>query len=131
MKEELHLNGNQYSLFGTFYNIGYLLFEIPSVMLISRPSLSRYYPPTKELLWGIVTSSHGYCRQNCGGDVASDGNIRGFKDVRARHEGDSEALVEKTKNTLDSKARDGRGSPDNANLRFGGFFFESIKIIPI
>ncbi|KAJ5455840.1 uncharacterized protein N7458_004104 [Penicillium daleae] len=55
MKEELHLNGNQYSLFGTFYNIGYLLFEIPSMMLISRPSLSRYYPPTMELLWGIVT----------------------------------------------------------------------------
>lgn len=55
MKEELHLSGNQYSLFGTFYNIGYLLFEIPSMMLISRPSLSRYYPPTMELLWGIVT----------------------------------------------------------------------------
>ncbi|PIG83917.1 vitamin H transporter [Aspergillus arachidicola] len=55
MKEELHLNGNQYSLFGTFYNIGYLLFEIPSMMLISRPTLSRYYPPTMELLWGTVT----------------------------------------------------------------------------
>lgn len=55
MKEELHLTGNQYSLFGTFYNIGYLLFEIPSMLLISRPGLSRYYPPTMELLWGIVT----------------------------------------------------------------------------
>ncbi|KAK2753412.1 hypothetical protein FQN55_003541 [Onygenales sp. PD_40] len=55
MKEDLQLNGNQYSLFGTFYNIGYLLFEIPSMMVISRPSISRYYPPTMEVAWSIVT----------------------------------------------------------------------------
>jgi MFS family permease len=55
MKEELNLNGNQYSLFGTFYNVGYLLFEIPSMMLISRPGLSRYYLPTMEVAWSILT----------------------------------------------------------------------------
>ncbi|KAF7547511.1 hypothetical protein G7Z17_g7674 [Cylindrodendrum hubeiense] len=55
MKEELNLNGNQYSLFGTFYNIGYLIFEIPSMLIISRPKLSRYYIPTMEVLWSILT----------------------------------------------------------------------------
>ncbi|KAM0331310.1 hypothetical protein ACHAQA_002980 [Verticillium albo-atrum] len=55
MKEDLGLKGNQYSLFGTFYNIGYLLFEIPSTLLISRPRVSRYYPPTMEVLWSALT----------------------------------------------------------------------------
>ncbi|KAJ3958502.1 hypothetical protein N0V92_004920 [Colletotrichum tropicale] len=44
-----------YSLFGTFYNIGYLVFEIPSMMIISRPHITRYYLPTMECLWSIVT----------------------------------------------------------------------------
>lgn len=55
LKEELKITGNQYSLFGTFYNIGYLLFEIPSMMIISRPNLSRWYLPTMEVLWSILT----------------------------------------------------------------------------
>ncbi|RYP66643.1 hypothetical protein DL769_005975 [Monosporascus sp. CRB-8-3] len=55
MKEDLQLNGNQYSLFGTFYNIGYMLFEIPSMMIVSRPHLSRYYLPTMEALWSMLT----------------------------------------------------------------------------
>ncbi|PSN65477.1 MFS general substrate transporter [Corynespora cassiicola Philippines] len=55
MKEDLQLNGNQYSLFGTFYNIGYLIFEIPSMMIISRPKLARYYLPIMETLWSILT----------------------------------------------------------------------------
>ncbi|KAF1979605.1 MFS general substrate transporter [Bimuria novae-zelandiae CBS 107.79] len=55
MREELHIKGNQYSLFGTFYNIGYLIFEIPSMMIISRPKLARYYLPLMETLWSILT----------------------------------------------------------------------------
>ncbi|KAF2018812.1 MFS general substrate transporter [Aaosphaeria arxii CBS 175.79] len=55
MKEELHLNGNQYSLFGTFYNLGYLVFQIPSLLLLSRPKIAKYYLPTMEVLWSIVT----------------------------------------------------------------------------
>ncbi|KAI0860068.1 major facilitator superfamily domain-containing protein [Xylaria cubensis] len=57
MKEELNLKGNEYSLFGTFYNIGYLVFEIPSMMILSRPHLTRYYVPTMEILWSILTFS--------------------------------------------------------------------------
>ena len=55
MKEELSLNGNQYSLFGTFYNLGYLVFQIPSLLILSRPKLAKYYLPTMEVLWSIVT----------------------------------------------------------------------------
>ncbi|KAL4891175.1 MFS general substrate transporter [Aspergillus ambiguus] len=55
MKEDLNLNGNQYSLFGTFYNIGYLLFEIPSMMIISRPKFARYFIPVMELSWSVLT----------------------------------------------------------------------------
>ncbi|OBT61876.1 hypothetical protein VE03_08756 [Pseudogymnoascus sp. 23342-1-I1] len=55
MKEELNLTGNQYSLFGTFYNIGYLLFEIPSMMLLSRPQLTRWYVPSMEVAWSALT----------------------------------------------------------------------------
>ncbi|KAH7114272.1 major facilitator superfamily domain-containing protein [Dendryphion nanum] len=55
MKEELNLNGNQYSLFGSFYNAGYLVFQIPSLLLLSRPKIAKYYLPTMEVLWSIVT----------------------------------------------------------------------------
>ncbi|KAL1595295.1 hypothetical protein SLS60_009985 [Paraconiothyrium brasiliense] len=70
MREELKIKGNQYvskliltffltlsrySLFGTFYNIGYLIFEIPSMMIISRPKLARYYLPLMETLWSVLT----------------------------------------------------------------------------
>ncbi|OJJ65294.1 hypothetical protein ASPSYDRAFT_169650 [Aspergillus sydowii CBS 593.65] len=55
MKEDLNLYGNQYSLFGTFYNIGYLLFEIPSMMVMSRPKFARYFLPTMEVCWSIIT----------------------------------------------------------------------------
>lgn len=45
----------RYSLFGTFYNIGYMVFEIPSMMIISRPKLARYYVPIMEIAWSILT----------------------------------------------------------------------------
>ncbi|KAF4554500.1 Pantothenate transporter-like protein 1 [Elsinoe fawcettii] len=55
MKEELNLNGNQYSLFGTFYNVGYLVCQVPSLLLLSRPKIARWYLPTMEVLWSILT----------------------------------------------------------------------------
>ncbi|CRK43623.1 hypothetical protein BN1723_016235 [Verticillium longisporum] len=44
-----------YNLFHTFYNIGYLVLEIPVMLIISRPKLSRWILPICELLWTIVT----------------------------------------------------------------------------
>jgi MFS family permease len=55
MKEDLDLYGNEYSLFDTFYNAGYLVFQIPSLLLLSRPKLARWYLPTMEVLWSILT----------------------------------------------------------------------------
>ncbi|KFY49844.1 hypothetical protein V496_09772 [Pseudogymnoascus sp. VKM F-4515 (FW-2607)] len=62
MKEDLNIKGIEYNLFSTFYNIGYLILEIPSMMIISRPKLSRYYLPICELLWTIITFVQ--CRNN-------------------------------------------------------------------
>ncbi len=45
----------RYSLFGTFYNIGYLLCQIPSLMILSRPKLAPYFLPTMEVLWSVLT----------------------------------------------------------------------------
>ncbi|KAK7417617.1 hypothetical protein QQX98_004438 [Neonectria punicea] len=55
MKEDLDIKGIEYNLFSTFYNVGYLILEIPSMMIISRPKLSRWYLPICETLWSIVT----------------------------------------------------------------------------
>ncbi|KAK0118396.1 hypothetical protein ONS95_012685 [Cadophora gregata] len=55
MKEDLKLNGNQYSLFGTFYNVGYLICQVPSMMILSRPKLAPFYIPTMEVLWSVLT----------------------------------------------------------------------------
>ncbi|KAH3919135.1 hypothetical protein HBI56_100340 [Parastagonospora nodorum] len=62
MKEELHLYGNEYSLFDTFYNVGYLVFQVPSLLLLSRPKIAKYYLPTMEVLWSIVTFTQSQMR---------------------------------------------------------------------
>lgn len=62
MKEELNLYGNQYSYFGTFYNCGYLVFQIPSLLLLSRPKIAKYYLPLMEVLWSIVTFTQSQMR---------------------------------------------------------------------
>lgn len=46
---------SRYSFFGTFYNAGYLIFQIPSMLLLSRPKIAPYYLPTAEVLWSILT----------------------------------------------------------------------------
>lgn len=48
-------NITRYSLFGTFYNIGYLVCQVPSLLILSRPGLARYYLPVMEVLWSILT----------------------------------------------------------------------------
>ncbi|KAJ2904062.1 Pantothenate transporter liz1-like protein 8 [Zalerion maritima] len=57
MKEELDLYGNEYNLFQTFYNIGYIICQVPALLLLSRPNLSRYFLPTMEVAWSILTFS--------------------------------------------------------------------------
>ncbi|KAE9376298.1 MFS general substrate transporter [Stipitochalara longipes BDJ] len=55
MKEDLHLYGNQYSLFHTFYDLGYLLCQIPCILLVSRPSFATYFIPCMEVCWALIT----------------------------------------------------------------------------
>jgi len=71
MKEDLKLNGNQYSLFGTFYDVGYLLCQIPSTMMLSRPTVAPYFIPGVEVLWAVITFAQ--CRLN------SAASIYGFR----------------------------------------------------
>ncbi|CZR54607.1 related to transporter protein [Phialocephala subalpina] len=55
MKEELKLNSNQYSLFGTFYNIGYLACQVPALLILSRPGAARFFLPAMEVCWSVLT----------------------------------------------------------------------------
>jgi hypothetical protein len=42
-------------LFPTFYNIGYVICQIPAMLLLSRPQYTRYFLPTCEVLWSVLT----------------------------------------------------------------------------
>lgn len=55
MKEELSLYGNEYSKFETFYNIGYVICQVPAMLIFSRPKYTRIFLPTCEVLWSILT----------------------------------------------------------------------------
>lgn len=52
----------RYNLFSTFYNIGYLILEIPVMMIISRPKFARWVLPVCETVWSIITFIQ--CRNN-------------------------------------------------------------------
>jgi MFS family permease len=52
MKEDLSLDGNQLVMFDTLFNLGYMLFQIPFLLLLSRPTIARYLFPSVELIWG-------------------------------------------------------------------------------
>lgn len=55
LQEDLHILGNQYNLFTTFFNIGYMtIIPISSYLMNTRirPSLLM---PTSELIWGVTT----------------------------------------------------------------------------
>nr|XP_018259887.1 uncharacterized protein I303_07959 [Kwoniella dejecticola CBS 10117]OBR82045.1 hypothetical protein I303_07959 [Kwoniella dejecticola CBS 10117] len=54
MKEDLHITGDAYNYFTTFFNIGYAVFVIPSQIMLTwmRPSI---WLPCLELGWGVLT----------------------------------------------------------------------------
>ncbi|KAG7109192.1 MFS transporter PfmaC like protein [Verticillium longisporum] len=54
MKEDLHLMGNELNLFTTFFNIGYCVMLIPSLIIMThvRPSI---WLPSLEIAWGVIT----------------------------------------------------------------------------
>lgn len=56
MKEELKIKGNEYNYFTTFFNIGYMIFQIPLVLLVQKQKKARYLLIVCELVWGSVPS---------------------------------------------------------------------------
>ncbi|KAJ3798112.1 pantothenate transporter liz1 [Lentinula aff. detonsa] len=61
MKEDLAMNGNQYTYMGTFYTIGYALFQIPGTLAVTRvrPSVFLF---VNEIGWGIFTFAQAGAR---------------------------------------------------------------------
>ncbi|KAF2170567.1 hypothetical protein M409DRAFT_64257 [Zasmidium cellare ATCC 36951] len=55
LKEEFDLYGNQLNYLNICYFTAYVVFQIPGMLLISRPKLARWLLPTLEILWGVVT----------------------------------------------------------------------------
>ncbi|KIY67448.1 pantothenate transporter liz1 [Cylindrobasidium torrendii FP15055 ss-10] len=54
MKEDLVLNGNEYTYMGTCYTVAYALFQIPGTMMVTRVRPS-YFLFACEVGWGIFT----------------------------------------------------------------------------
>ncbi|ORY68582.1 vitamin H transporter [Pseudomassariella vexata] len=61
MKEDLKLYGND-SLIPIFYNVGYIVCQVPAMLLLSRPKWSRYFLPAMEVAWSVLTFAQ--CRLN-------------------------------------------------------------------
>ncbi|OIW27124.1 MFS general substrate transporter [Coniochaeta ligniaria NRRL 30616] len=55
LKEDFALNGNELNYFNVCYFTAYVVFQVPGLLLMSRPKLARWLLPTLEVLWGIVT----------------------------------------------------------------------------
>ncbi|KAK7425935.1 hypothetical protein QQZ08_007517 [Neonectria magnoliae] len=55
LKEDFGLYGNELNYFNVCYVTAYVVFQVPGMLLMSRPKLSRWLLPTLEILWGIVT----------------------------------------------------------------------------
>ncbi|GAQ45602.1 pantothenate transporter [Aspergillus niger] len=55
LKEDFSLNGNQLNYFNVCYYTAYVVFQVPGLLLMSRPTLARWLLPSLEILWGVCT----------------------------------------------------------------------------
>ncbi|CCH45851.1 putative transporter SEO1 [Wickerhamomyces ciferrii] len=55
MKEDLSLYGNELNWLNITYFSGYVLGQIPFLLLMSRPKISKYVLPTLEIFYGVCT----------------------------------------------------------------------------
>lgn len=55
MKEDLSLYGNELNWLNIAYLSGYVLGQVPFLLLISRPKYSKYVLPTLEIIYGTLT----------------------------------------------------------------------------
>ncbi|KZF20374.1 pantothenate transporter [Xylona heveae TC161] len=54
MKEDLQLTGNKLNYISAAYEVGYVVFQIPSNLLVTRIP-AQYYLPSFEIFWGLFT----------------------------------------------------------------------------
>ena len=54
MKQDLAMNGNEYTYAGTAYTVGYALMQIPSTLIVQKVP-PRIWLAVAEALWGIFT----------------------------------------------------------------------------
>ncbi|KAJ5646662.1 MFS general substrate transporter [Penicillium lividum] len=55
LKEDFGLYGNELNYFNVCYYTAYVVFQVPGLLLMSRPKLARWLLPGLEVLWGICT----------------------------------------------------------------------------
>ncbi|KAJ5168799.1 uncharacterized protein N7482_004393 [Penicillium canariense] len=55
LKEDFGLYGNELNYFNVCYFTAYVIFQVPGLLLMSRPKLARWLLPGLEVLWGICT----------------------------------------------------------------------------
>ncbi|KAG8162033.1 hypothetical protein KVR01_007798 [Diaporthe batatas] len=55
LKEDFSLNGNELNYFNVCYATSNVVFQVPGMLLMSRPKLARWLLPTLEVLWGMAT----------------------------------------------------------------------------
>ncbi|ERS96086.1 hypothetical protein HMPREF1624_07622 [Sporothrix schenckii ATCC 58251] len=55
LQEDFGLYGNQLNYLNVTYYTAYVVFQVPGLLLMSRPRLARWLLPTLEVLWGIAT----------------------------------------------------------------------------
>ncbi|OJJ59147.1 hypothetical protein ASPSYDRAFT_1177614 [Aspergillus sydowii CBS 593.65] len=55
LKEDFGLYGNELNYFNICYYTAYVVFQVPGMLLMSRPTLARWLLPGLEILWGICT----------------------------------------------------------------------------
>ncbi|KAE8391409.1 putative pantothenate transporter [Aspergillus alliaceus] len=55
LKEDFTLNGNELNYFNICYYAAYVLFQIPGLLMMSRPKSARWLLPSLEILWGVCT----------------------------------------------------------------------------
>ncbi|KAJ5914160.1 MFS general substrate transporter [Penicillium tannophilum] len=55
LKEDFGLYGNELNYFNVCYYTAYVVFQVPGLLLLSRPKLARWLLPGLEVLWGICT----------------------------------------------------------------------------
>ncbi|KAI0001246.1 MFS general substrate transporter [Xylariaceae sp. FL0662B] len=55
LREDFGLYGNELNYFNVVYYVAYVVFQIPGLLLMSRPRLARWLLPSLEILWGVCT----------------------------------------------------------------------------